>query len=451
MYQQHGAPWGDAYAHHLRHFGHPSRFGYKDLIPQWRAERWDPGELMATFQAAGARYFVPVAVHHDNVDLYASSFQPWNSLRLGPKRDVVAAWKQAAQARGLRFGVSSHCDRTWEWLSLAFRADTDGPWQGIPYDGRLTREDGRGQWWEGLDPADLYTRPHSPAEPPDTAYCAGWLQRTLELIERYQPDLLYFDGPLPIVCAGEACRQDRARLERYGLEVAAHFYNQNQLWHGGALEAVLNVKNWEPGSVPDAGAVVLDIEKGVSGELKVQPWQTDTSLDPQWFYSASPLAFSSPALIHTLVDIVSKNGNLLLNVSLTAEGELPAEQRSVLAEIGAWLSVHGEAIYGSRPYRIFGEGPTEVPGGDFSERNLPFTWRDVRYTAKPGRIYATVLGDPQGNPVRLPALSSEPVARVSLLGAGPLPWRREDSGLTVDLGRFSPGPAFTLRLDLAGA
>lgn len=326
MYMQEGAEWEGDYETHLETFGYPSEFGYKDIIPLWTAENWDPDALISLFKESGARYFGTVAVHRDNFDAYDSTYQPWNSVNMGPKRDVVGEWKAAAEKHGLRFGVASHSDRSWSWFAPSFGSDTKGPMKRVPYDGNLTSADGEGKWWEGYDPRDLYPRPHAEDEAADEAYRDNWFKGAKELVEKYEPDLLYFDGPMPMVGIGDGgtTEEGRPEFERYGLEIAALFYNQNMARTDGSLEAVLNIKSWGPGSVVDPGAVVVDMEKGGVDRINPYPWQTDTSLAGAWFYNGDGTTeLTDTVVIHNLCDIVSKNGNMMLNAALKADGALP--------------------------------------------------------------------------------------------------------------------------------
>lgn len=425
MYMQKGSPWGNAYAHHNKTFGHPSVFGYKDLIPLWKAERFDPVELVALYKKAGARYIVPVAVHHDNFDTYASTYQPWNSVNMGPKRDIIGEWEKATRAAGLRFGASSHSDRARGWFDFARKSDTEGPLAGVPYDGLLTKADGKGKWWEGYDPVDLYGPALLDGEKSAQGkadlerYNTAWLNRTLELVNKYQLDLLYFDSNMPM---GEL-----------GLQVTASLYN-NRI-RDGKTDGVLNIK-WNP----RRRAVVEDLEKGLSNFIRPLPWQLDASINNMWFADELPLELTAAQIVHTITDCSSKNGNLLLNVALRADGSADPEERRRLLEVGAWLDINGEAIYATRPTHLWGEGPTPVKNWLAVDKKLPaFTSSDIRYTARYSSLYAIVMRLPD-EVAHLQALRTDAgifygeITRVEILGcAEPVRWTRDALGLHVTL------------------
>jgi alpha-L-fucosidase len=456
MYMQEGADWGQDYVLGNKQYGHPSEFGYKDLIPLWTAERWNPDSLAAFFASVGVRYIVPVAVHHDNFDLYASSHQKWNSVNMGPKKDIIGGWATAARAHGLKFGVSSHVDRAWYWMQPARSTDVSGPLKGVPYDGLLTKADGVGTWWEGYDPQELYVGGFDQTYfsdkeymrkgvTPTEVYRKNWKARTMELIDTYKPDLIWFDGPMPMVLHEEASAEDKARFGNTGLQVAAHFYNTTP-------QGVINVKSWGPGTVKDTSAVVMDIEKGTVDRLMRYPWQSETSITGTWFYNGSDeKEIDTDAIIHMLVDVVSKNGNLLLNIAPKPDGTLADYEIEVLKQIGSWLDVNGEAIYGTRPWTIYGEGPTQITPGDFNQRKQPYTANDIRYTTKGNILYAIVLGRPVDGIVRLASVTPDTrVRNVTLLGhSGNLRWSRSDAGLTITLpAEYKGNVAITITLKL---
>lgn len=378
------------YKHHLEKYGHPSEHGFREIIEQWKAEKWDPDSLMKLYKDSGARYFVSMGVHHDNFDLWNSKFHGWNATKIGPKRDVVGEWRKAAKKYGLKFGVSEHLGASFTWWQTNKGADKEGPYAGKPYDGN--------------DPkyAELY---HPKAEPGDTAWYSNntkwhkeWYARINDLVTNYKPDLLYSDGGVP--------------FETYGRQIIADLYGANK-------QAVYCAKDIGSGEYVE-GAYILDRERGGSAVTLKTPWQTDTSI-ADWFYNVN-WGYRKPEwVIHTLVDIVSKNGNLLLNVVQRPDGSLDPEVYGLLKEIGGWLKTNGEAIYGTRPWLTYGEGPTKVAGGHFRE-DFPFSAADVRYTQK-GKtvIYATTLGVPEGKAVNLKALALLPevkskVKTVTLLG-----------------------------------
>ena len=412
------------YTHHLKTYGHPSEFGFKDIIPTWKAEKWNPDALVALFKEAGAKYVVPLAVHHDNFDNFDSSYQEWNSVNMGPKRDIIGDWAKATRKQGLRFGASSHAGRSWRHHKMAHKADTHGKYKGIAYDGRQTRKDGKGTWWEGYNPQELYGI--TPGKKPDSLFLDKWYKRTTELYDKYDLDLLYFDGI-------------GYQLEDEYRKVIAGFYNTNMAKNKGELEAVVNIKNPK-----DPQAVVHDFEKGVAENIIKHAWQTDTPLST-WYYVKKKTEIKKPApvIVDMLVDIVSKNGNLLLNVALKGDGTLDKEQTNELKKIGEWLSVSGEAIYGTRPWKIYGEGPTKAIEGhykEFTKEDKPYTNEDIRFTTKEGILYAIALDLPLDQTILVKSLATnsdlinKKIENVRILGDdNPLIWEQNENGLAIQL------------------
>lgn len=447
MYMQEGAGWGDDYLKHLSHFGHPSEFGYKDLIPLWKAEKWNPDALVAFYKEVGIKYIVPVAVHHDNFDLYDSSYQPWNSVNMGPKKDIIGEWAFAARKHGLKFGVSSHSDRTWYWLHPSKGSDRSGERKGVRYDGWLTKEDGLGTWWEGYEPQDLYTVPNSEDYQSDEFYMSkgivptktyknNWYLRTKELLDNYQPDLILFDGPMPMRVHEEASLEDMKRFEAVGLEITAYYYNQRLILDG--VEGVVNIKSWGPGTVVDSSAVVMSVEKGLLDRINPYYYQASTSINGAWFYNGKvDIEMTTQVIIHNLCDIVSKNGNLLLNVGQAPDGTMLDNERQALLEIGDWLTTHGEGIYETRPWRVFGESDTEIISGDFKQNVRPMTARDIRYTHKDQILYAFFMDRPENGELRLNTLSEQDLGSISnivfLSENIAVEWMSDSNGISIVL------------------
>jgi alpha-L-fucosidase len=410
------------YDHHLKTFGHPSRVGYKDIIPLWTAEKFDPEGLMDRYAAAGARYFVSMGVHHDNFDLWASRHHRWNAVAMGPKRDIVGAWKKAALARGLRFGVSEHLGASHNWFYPSHLYDQFWPLLGRDYD--------------GADPsyADLYHPRHD--EPyrntPDSWYTHDpnyhqiWFNRIRDLLDSYEPDLLYSDGGLPFGVVGRS--------------LVANFYNTSIARHG-RLEAVYNCKALGSGEF-DAATCVQDVERGVLKGIEPLPWQTDSS-NGDWFYSDGDHYKTTDQVLHLLADVVSKNGNLLLNVVLYPDGGLPPQSAELLDSLAGWMRVNSEAIHGTRPWKVFGEGPTQTAEGAFKEGGT-FSAQDIRFTTRGKTLYAITLGEP-GRSVAIMSLGRRstierrPVLSVQMLGnPRPLSFRHTDEALVVDLPEGRP-------------
>jgi len=456
------------YDHHVKTYGHPTQVGFMEMQNRWKAEHWDPDALLDLYVKAGARYFVALANHHDNFDAYDSKYHGWNSMRVGPRRDIVGTWAKAARARGLRFGVSNHSAHAWHWLQPAYGYDPDGPLAGQRYDAwKLSAADGRGKWWDGLDPQDLYTGRNmvmpdgietvrtanewhgqndgqwdekAPLQNP--AFTRRWFLRCRDLIDSYRPDLVYFDNSgLPL---GQA-----------GLDITAHYYNASMAWHGGKLEAVVNAKVLPP---ERRAGLVEDVERGFREGIEPLPWQTDTCLG-DWHYNRSLFDNhrykDATTVIHRLCDIVSKNGNLLLSVPLRGDGSIDSDERGILEDIAAWMGRNGEAIHGTRPWRSHGEGPTRVGGGMFSEgSSQPLTSEDIRFTAKDGALYAIALGWPASGTLRIAALAQGSalapgvIERVEALGStDSLTFSRSTRALEVRLPAGLAGmPAVALKI-----
>ncbi len=378
------------YENQLEHYGHPSTFGFKDLCAQWTLLNWEPEALMERYQRAGARLFLALANFHDGYDTWNSKHHAWNAQNIGPHRDVLGTWAAAARQRGLRFGVTSHAARNWWWFQVAHLCDKTGPLAGVPYDGRLTLDDGKGQWWQGYDPQELYGRKHGILENPDKAYVRNFYSRIRDLIDQHDPDLLYFDDSgLPLGWAG--------------MNIGAYFYNHNLKTHGGKMEAVLNVKR-----VPDklAKAVVADYERGVTDRIMPYAWQSETCIG-NWHYNRAKYlnhSYMKPEeAIHWMVDAVSKNGTFILNIPGKPDGTIDADEQAILDAIEAWMRVNGEAIYATRPWKIFGESAHEDEKqpvfGNAHGYISTMDARDVRFTRnKRGDVvYAIVLGWPTGD------------------------------------------------------
>ena len=433
---------------HNAHYGSPSKFGFKDVIHEWHAENWNPEKLMALYKRAGAQYFFALANHHDNFDNFDSQYQPWNSVAVGPKKDLIGGWAKAARENGMRFGVSVHASHAWTWYELSQN-----------FDGNLTKADGKGLWWDGLDPQDLYAQNHprsknnfhiwdmislwdwaNGATPPSQAYCDKFYNRTIDLINKYHPDLIYFDDTaLPLWPASDA-----------GLKIAAHYYNSSMKWHSGKNEAVIFGKILTP---DQRECVVWDCERGVSNQIEEQPWQTDTCLG-DWHYKLSIFEKhqykSTKTVIQMLADVVSKNGNLLLNVPLRGDGTPDADEIAVVEGIAKWMDVNKESIFGTRPWKKCGEGPAldaaaPIQAQGFNEgKGKPFTAQDFRFTTKGNVLYAIELGWPT-NGVSLTSLGKSArlldgsVKKIQLLGSKEkIQWQQTGDALVISQPKNQP-------------
>jgi alpha-L-fucosidase len=467
------APWrpewmkGEtAYEHHLKHYGHPSRTGFLDIIGQWKAQNWDPEYLVRRYAKAGARYFFAMANHHDNLDLFASKHHGWNSVRVGPKRDIIGGWEKVVRQTDLKFGISNHAAHAWHWYQTAYGYDAEGPMRGRRYDAYwLRKHHGKGKFWDGLDPQDLYTGPYyvapdgiatnqemmewhdkrdgqwiETAPPLNQEFVRKWLLRQNQLVEDYRPDLVYFDNTgLP--------------LEQAGLDAVAHYYNQSMA-RGGDLDVVVFGKKLKG---MQRRAIVEDVERGVLDEIREEPWQTCTCIG-SWHYSRGLYrdnGYKSPKLvIQMLSDIVSKNGNLLLSIPVRGDGTIDEKEEGIVDQIASWTQRNGEAIYGTRPWRRYGEGPTKPPPpGAFGEdKQQPYTSSDIRFTKKGDALYAIFLDTPEGESAILSlgtrALPDAVIERIDLLGGPELKFRRDADALRLTIPRSTDGaflPAIRIR------
>jgi len=414
------------FEHHLRTYGPHKDFGYKDFIPLFTAEKWDPKEWARLFKRAGARYVVLVAEHHDGFALWDSSLTRWCATKMGPKRDIVGELAEAVREEGLVFGVSYHRAEHWWFFDEGRKFDSDVN-----------------------DPqyADLYgpAQPRDAAErgerPPDEEFLSDWLRRACELVDKYRPQVFWFDWWI-----------EQPAFEPYLRLFAAYYYNRAAQWGVGV------VINYKHQAFPE-GTAVLDVERGKLDDIRPLPWQTDTSVCLRsWGYIRDHEYKSPDALVDELVDIVSKNGNLLLNIGPRPDGTIPEEQRGILLEIGEWLSVNGEAIYGTRPWRVYGEGPTRGEYEQFKEpKESSYTSEDIRFTVKGGALYAILLDWPKGRALIRSLsthlrLSTRPVRAVSLLGhEGSVKWTQDERGLEVELPPSPPSKfAHALRVEFEG-
>ena len=443
-----------AWKFHREHYGHQSEFGFKDILPLFKAEKWDPDKLVAFYKKIGAQYFFALGNHHDNFDLWDSKYQPWNSKNIGPKRDILAGWAAAAKKNGLPFGISFHADHAWTWYEPAQRYDRSGDKMGVQYDGALTKEDGKGKWWEGYDPQDLYAQNHplsqgswgdgmihrqwawgNGAAIPTQKFCTNFYNRTLDAINRYNPDLIYFDVTVaPLYPISDA-----------GLKIATHFYNHSMATHKGKQQGVMLSKILDENQ---RKAMVWDVERGAPNQIQDIPWQSCSCIGG-WHYNTSIYENngykSAASVVKLLVDIVSKNGNLLLSVPLRADGTFDEKEEKILNEFGDWMAINKEAIYDTRPWKIFGEGPIaesdiKINAQGFNEGSYTHaTASEKRFTQTSKALYVTMLSWPEDHKVTIKSLAldsqlyPQKIKSVELLGYGKVSFSRTAEGLTVTL------------------
>jgi len=399
------------YKWHQQNFGHQSKVGFKDVIPTFKGEKFDPEHLLDLYKKAGAKYFMSMGVHHDNFDMWNSKHTRWNAVNMGPKKDVVGLFRKAALNHGLKFAVSDHLWISYKWFGTSHDSDKAGDYAGVGYDGN--------------DPKNFDLYHDLPKDYPQRlawdqtgipeSWRRHWFDRIKDLVDNYHPDLLYTDGPLP--------------FEEYGLNLVAHLYNGNP-------QAVYTSKRKED---CEQGTCALDYERGLPDTINPNPWQTDTCVG-EWHYKRDIKYKTPKTVIDMLVDIVSRNGNLMLNFPLPGSGELDSRELAILSEITDWMAVNSEGIYATRPWKNFGEGPaTEQKGqGRFNENGRKaLTAQDIRFTTKGKTLYAFLMGWPGAQGV-VPSLGSDKIENVELLGRGKVNWSQDSGGLKVELPEQRP-------------
>jgi alpha-L-fucosidase len=439
------------YLYHLRHYGHPSKFGYKDLVKLWKAEKFDPDALMDLYVKAGARYFVGQAMHHDHFFNFPSKLNRFNAAAVGPQKDIIGMWKKAADNFKLPFGLTEHLGATFSWWNVNKGADKYGPYEGVPYDGN---DPAYRDYY--LDNFEHYTKDGdmhrvNPWYTPNSKHHAYWLSVMKELIDLYTPDLLYSDGGLPFGTR----EHDRPAYAnpaddpayRYGLEAVAYLYNKSFDKYG-ENRALYNQKDKRP-EIYTVG--VLDIEKSQLPDINPRPWQTDTCIG-NWFYDVRQ-EFKRPGhVIEMLIDIIAKNGTMLLNILQLPNGAIDEETQYLLKELASWIPVCGEGVYGTRPWRTSGEGFSNVLIDGFKEEAVHWTDTDFRFTAQGRTVYAFMMKAPGNRAAVIKSFApDEKVVSVKLLGSGPVPFSQNYGVLTVKLPEKLP-TVYTncLAVELAG-
>lgn len=394
------------YVHHKETYGDQKSFGYKDFIPMFKGENFNAAEWIDLFKKAGAKYVIPVADHHDGFAMFKSNTTRWNAYDMGPKRDILGELFMEGRSKGLIMGASSHYAFNWSFYNKKDHFDTVDP-----------------------EYADLYSpKGKDLREPVSEEFKQMWWNRTVDLIDNYQPDILWFDFYLDI--------PDYKDMRP---KIAAYYYNKGIEW---GKEVVINDKNFDHEAFPE-GTVIYDLERGKLPGIRKLPWQTDTSIGKNsWSYVTNWESKTTNQLIDDLVDIVSKNGNLLLNVGPKSDGTIPDDQKEILLQIGEWLTVNGEAIYNTKYWDVFGEGPTEVEQGHHTEgKNKEFTGQDIRFTQKDGKVYAILMEWPANNKVVVGSIHNDKhkVSGVRMLGSDQnLKWTQGNKGLMVEMPASKP-------------
>lgn len=454
-------PGTHAYKNHLKRFGHPSEVGYKEVLRDWNPTKLDPAAVTKLYQESGARFLMIQGVHHDNYDMWNSRYQPWNSVNIGPKRDLLGEWAKACRANGMHYGVTFHHEYTWWWWQTAFGSDAEGDKKGVPYDGSLTLADGKGKWWEGYDPRLLYginlreykgvIKAANSGWSPSPAgifanhldyakwYATQWALRMMDVVQHYDPDFIYTDGtvqgPFTGNGTGTGIKADAMQT------VIADYYNRT-LKKRGKVNTFSIVKFRKK-----TNGTVNTEEHGLPADIKTdQPWIGETPVG-DWFYAPN-FTYDSGMMIRYLIEAIARDGNVAINIAFLPDGSLDPGSVTMLKEVGVWMRRNGEAVYGSHAWKIPGEGELvdgklkKLPGGALNRRHAEFKYdaQDIRFTVgKNGSLYAFCMNVPaSGAQVKIKSLSTDTkyldklVKSVKLLGYNAkLQWKQEADGLTI--------------------
>jgi alpha-L-fucosidase len=472
------APDTPASRNHRRKFGHPSEVGYKEVLHAWNPTKLDPAALTKLYHDAGARFLLIQGVHHDNFDLWNSKYQPWNSVNVGPKRDLIGEWAKACRADGMRFGITFHHEYTWWWWQTAFGSDAAGDKKGVPFDGHLTLADGKGKWWEGLDPRLLYgvnLREYqgvakasytdwsaAPAGiftnhlPYAKWYATQWALRVMDAVDQYDPDCIFTDGtvqgPFTGNGTGTGFKADAAQ------HAISYFYNR-ALERRGKVDTFSIVKFRSR-----TNGTVTTEEFRIPAAIKIdQPWIGEAPVG-DWFYGPD-FTYDSGMMIRYIIEAVARDGNAALCIPMREDGSLDSGAVTMLREVGVWMRRNGEAVYGSHAWKIPGEGEIVdgelkmLPGGKLERLQAEFAFgpQDFRFTVgKNGALYAFCMTVPAaGSSLKIKSLGSgalvagKPVQSVRLLGHdGALRWTQEPDGLAItcpDAMPFATAVVFEIR------
>lgn len=447
-----------AHENHLKRYGHPSEVGYKEVLRDWNPDKLDPDALTELYKKAGARFLIIQGVHHDNFDLWDSQYHPWNSVNIGPKRDFLKEWANACRKNNIRFGVTFHHEYTWWWWQTAFGADKTGDKAGVPYDGHLTLDDGKGKWWEGYDPQLLYgidlreyetvdANAHSPWSPPASGifnrhldyckwYATQWALRIMDVTANYQPDFIYTDGTVqgPFTGSGTGMGYKCNAMQT----VMADYFNR-QLKYKGNVDGFAIIKFRRPtkGAVNTAE---FDFPDSINTS---QPWIREAPVG-DWFY-APGFTYDSRSMIRFIIEAIARDGNVAINIPMRPDGSLDPECVKMLDEVGEWLSVNGEAVYGSKAWNTLGEGQIingklkKLPGGGLGKQHADFKFSasDIRFTVgKNESLYAFCMNVPEADDtVKIKSLAKGmgiEIKSVQLLGYdSTLDWLQTEESLNI--------------------